>query len=193
MSAQVAGMIRLQRLTGMRPGEVVLMRPIDLNTSESVWTYTPPSHKTAHLGRSRVILLGPKAQEILRPLLGANLSAYVFSQRAAERARSAERRRRRRSPMTPSQRARQPKATPKRAPRDRYDVAYRRAITRASEIAGVASWHPNQLRHTAATEIRKRFGLEAARATLGHAAVSTTEIYAEIDVDAARNVMRQVG
>jgi integrase len=30
-------------------------------------------------------------------------------------------------------------------------------------------WHPHQLRHTAATEIRAKFGLEAAQAVLGHA------------------------
>ena len=30
-------------------------------------------------------------------------------------------------------------------------------------------WHPSQLRHSAATEIRKQFGLEAAQVALGQA------------------------
>lgn len=194
VSSEVAAMVRLQRLTGMRPGEVVILRPCDLKMSGEVWSYAPMSHKTEHHGRSREIALGPQAQEILRPFLGSDLSAFVFSPKSAEAVRRAECRRKRRSPLTPSQRNRRPKADPKRSPRDRYDVAsYRRAIDRACEKAGVARWSPNQLRHTLATEIRRRFGLDAARAILGHSSVSTTEIYAEFDAGKAQEVMRQVG
>jgi integrase len=194
VSSEVAAMVRLQRLTGMRPGEVVILRPCDLKMSGEVWSYTPMCHKTEHHGRSREIALGPKAQEVLRPFLGSDLIAFVFSPKHAETLRRAECRRKRKSPMTPSQRIRKPKTNPKCAPRDRYDVAsYRRAIDRASERAGVASWSPNQLRHTLATEIRRRFGLDAARAILGHSSVTTTEIYAEFDAGKAQEVMRQVG
>src|SRR5205823_992466 len=45
---QVRAMIQLQRLTGMRNGEVVIMRGCDLDTSGSVWIYWPKSHKTAY-------------------------------------------------------------------------------------------------------------------------------------------------
>ena len=31
------------------------------------WHYRPESHKTQHMGRERLILIGPRAQEILRP------------------------------------------------------------------------------------------------------------------------------
>jgi site-specific recombinase XerC len=55
------------------------------------------------------------------------------------------------------------------------------------------SWNPNQLRHSAATEIRKRFGLEAAQVTLGHAAADVTQVYAERDLEKAAAVMAQVG
>ena len=55
------------------------------------------------------------------------------------------------------------------------------------------TWHPNQLRHSAATEIRKRFGLEAAQVTLGHAAADVTQVYAERDLEKAAAVMAQVG
>ena len=32
----------------------------------------------------------------------------------------------------------------------------------------IPHWHPNQLRHNAATRLRREFGLDMARAVLGH-------------------------
>lgn len=84
----VAAMIELQRLTGMRPGEVVIMRGCDVDTTGKLWAYTPASHKTEHHGRPRVIYLGPKAQEILEPWLEPDLQAYLFSPAEAEEARN---------------------------------------------------------------------------------------------------------
>jgi integrase len=57
----VADMVRFQRLTGCRPGEVCILRPCDVDTSSDVWAYRPGSHKTEHHGRHRVIFIGPKA------------------------------------------------------------------------------------------------------------------------------------
>jgi integrase len=54
-------------------------------------------------------------------------------------------------------------------------------------------WSPNQLRHSAATEIRRRYGLEAASTVLGHAKADVTQIYAERDYALAANVARQIG
>jgi integrase len=54
-------------------------------------------------------------------------------------------------------------------------------------------WHPNQLRHSAATAIRKSFGLEAAQVALGHAQADVTQLYAERDSAKAIEVMRQLG
>ena len=51
-------------------------------------------------------------------------------------------------------------------------------------------WHPHQLRHNAATLTRKVHGLDASRALLGHATMSTTEIYAEKDDAAARDAVK---
>jgi site-specific recombinase XerD len=50
-----------------------------------------------------------------------------------------------------------------------------------------------QLRHTAGTLIRKKFGLEASQAVLGHAERSVTQVYSEVDLAAARNVMAEIG
>ena len=54
-------------------------------------------------------------------------------------------------------------------------------------------WSPNQLRHTAATRIRKEHGLEAAQAVLSHANADTTQIYAERDTEKAMEVARAMG
>ena len=60
VSRQVGAMIRLQLLTGMRPGEVVAVRGIDLDTTGRVWTYRPQRHKTLHMGHERTVYLGPR-------------------------------------------------------------------------------------------------------------------------------------
>jgi integrase len=57
----------------------------------------------------------------------------------------------------------------------------------------VAPWTPLQLRHTAATALRARYGLEAARVVLGHARAETTQIYAERDQARAREIMTELG
>ena len=92
VSRQVWAMVELQRLSGMRPGEVCSMRSIDVDMSGRIWVYTPESHKTEHHGRERRIYLGPKAQATLRPWLRAELTAYLFSPAEAEAERRAEQR-----------------------------------------------------------------------------------------------------
>lgn len=54
-------------------------------------------------------------------------------------------------------------------------------------------WHPNQLRHSAATAIRQRFGLEAAQTVLGHSRADVTQVYAERDMTKAARVMAEIG
>jgi integrase len=54
-------------------------------------------------------------------------------------------------------------------------------------------WSPNQLRHSAATEIRKRYGLEAAQVILGHSKADVTQIYAERDLALGARVAAEVG
>jgi integrase len=193
-------MIQVQRLCGGRPQDVVEMRAIDIDMSGPVWEYRPRRYKTEHRDpdnspdRERVVFLGPRAQALLKPYLTLQLTDYLFSPARSEQARHAERRRQRRSPMTPSQAARQPKARRKVPPRNHYDVAsYRKAIRRACKKAGIPIWFPNQLRHTRGTEIRKRYGLEASQAVLGHSELGATQIYAEADRDTARRVMGEVG
>lgn len=54
-------------------------------------------------------------------------------------------------------------------------------------------WQPNRLRHTHATEVRKRFGLEAAQVALGHARDDITRLYAERDGQLAEQVASEIG
>ena len=83
---------------------------------------------------------------------------------------------------------------PAKAPGTRYDVgSYRRAIARACTAAKIPSWHPHQLRHNAATNLRKEFGIETARLILGHKNAAMTEIYAEADTGKALDVIAKVG
>src|SRR5262249_51253607 len=109
LTPQVAAMVRLQLLTGMRPGEGIVMRGIDLAVSGPVWQYRPGSdrgahggHKTAWRGHDRVILIGPRGQEVLRPWLRQDGGDYLFQPKEARAAFDAERRANRKTPMTPS-------------------------------------------------------------------------------------------
>lgn len=55
-------------------------------------------------------------------------------------------------------------------------------------------FHPYQLRHSAATAIRREFGLEAAQLALGHASAAITDaVYAERDATKVIDLMRRVG
>ncbi|MBZ0153595.1 MAG: site-specific integrase [Planctomycetes bacterium] len=65
----VRAMVQVQQLTGMRPGEVVTMRTVDIDRSESDWIYRPPQHKTKHRGIAREVPLLEKVQAILKPLI----------------------------------------------------------------------------------------------------------------------------
>jgi integrase len=49
------------------------------------------------------------------------------------------------------------------------------------------------LRHSFATYVRKKFGLEAAQVLLGHASADVTQVYAERDEALAAKVVRKVG
>jgi integrase len=63
----------------------------------------------------------------------------------------------------------------------------------ACKKAGVPQWTPNQLRHTAGTEIRNKYGIEYAQAALGHTDAKTTEIYAKASYEKAEKVAREIG
>ena len=207
---EVAAMVRVQLATGMRPGEVCAMRPADLDRTTAVWTYRPGQHKGAWRGKARVIAVGPRAQRVLAGILPADPGEYVFSPRKAVEAMHAERSAGRATPRYDSHLARNAAkrvASRRRPPADRYTTssyghAILRGVQRANrERAGsegvglppLPAWRANQLRHAHGTEVRRRFGLEAAQVALGHARADVTEIYAERDGALATRVAAEIG
>ena len=201
LSPVVAAMVQVQRLSGMRPQDVRNCRACDFDRSGDVWKYTPYTHKTEHLGKNRIIAVGPKAQAILTPYLEAKADtpeAFLFSPKDAVQLQRVEKRKNRKSvgkngQVQPSQQDRS-KPDAVRTPGGQYSKnSYNRAINRACEKAGVKAWTANQLRHSSGTEVRNKYGLDAAQAVLGHANASTTEIYAELDFEKAAQVAREIG
>jgi integrase len=227
---EVADMVRLQLLTGARPGEICLLRACDIDRSAAVWVYTPRKHKTAYRGKKRRILIGPRGQEILSKYLSdADPEAYLLSPRSAVAAKLAVRSAARKTPLHYGNRpGTNRKRKPRRVPGERYtSQTYKKAVARACERAWPPpeplarlkdetraewlerltpeqheelkrwrrdhSWHPNQLRHTRGTEIRKLAGLDAARAVLGHTTPVITEVYAELDLTTAEAIMKEIG
>jgi integrase len=209
VSRQVEAMIDLQLLTGMRPGEVCIMRACDLDTTARIWVYRPHVHKTSHHGHGREVYLGPRAQEVVKRFLKTDLQAYLFSPGEAREERFLALRQNRKSKVQPSQVCRR-RNKPKKVPGERYDVfSYRRAIAYACDRAfqvpeGLMEaearkwrkahrWHPHQLRHNAGTNVRKKHGIELARIILGHSTAFCTEIYAEADRQQAMEVVAKIG
>jgi integrase len=209
LPATVADMVRVQLLSGARPGEIRFMRTADLDMSGPIWFYRPGSdqgkhgaHKNAWRGQGRVIAIGPKAQAILQAYLKPEApTAFLFSPAESRAKCYAIRKANRKTPLTPSQRKRKPLKNPKHAPGNYYTMfSYYNAIQRAVKFANRAnpganypSWHPHQLRHTRGTELRAKYGVEAAQTVLGHESLNVTEMYAERDLAAAARIMTEIG
>lgn len=191
----VRAMLGLQRLTGMRSGELVRIRGCDIETTGPVWLYRPPKHKTAYLGRKRLIALGSQCQALIRPFLTLNPAAPLFSPKQAQEERRRAMRAARKTPVQPSQLTRV-KRRRKREPGESYDTrsyyaALRYAMRAASKGGALAKeefWHPHQLRHSAASRIQREEGLDAARAFLGHSKPDVTAHYAGLDEGTAVRV-----
>ena len=166
--APVAAMIRLQWLTGMRPGEVVQMRMQDIDRRGTTWIYRPGSHKNQHRDHVREVDLGPRAQKVLAPLLQLNPAAYLFAGKPK---------------MVDGVRI---------VPHLRED-SYAKTIARACSEAKAEHWTPHQLRHNLATRARSAVGLDVASTILGHSTPNTTLIYAEKDRSKARVFVQKHG
>jgi integrase len=165
----VWGLIQFALLTGCRPSEACVVRWSQIDTSGRVWIYQPGEHKTEHYNKSRIIAIGPKAQQLLNSFRELSRSDYVFDPQVGldEFVRTAY----------------GEHATARRVG-ERYtkDSLYT-AIRNACDKAGVPRWSPGQLRKTRATEARRESGLEVAQGILGHSSKATTERhYAGLDM-----------
>jgi integrase len=75
----------------------------------------------------------------------------------------------------------------------RYGIA--KANREAERTGGdrIPWWHPHQLRHNAATRLRREFGLDIARAVLGQRSLAAAHIYAELDQAGAVAAVARIG
>jgi integrase len=165
--------LRLQLLTGCRPGELVQLRGWEINQNgidnfgikhAGVWLFSPGSHKNTWRGDTyvRLIPLGPRAQKLLKPHLRDD---YIF------------------------------KSQPKSGKFcEHFTVSgYAQAVRRACVRAGVSHFSPHQVRHQVATEMRSRFGILAAQGVLGHSNPDVTAArYAEAVAEVAK-IARKLG
>jgi integrase len=187
----VWGLIRLQLACGARGGELVKLRPVDIDTSGDVWLYRPEKHKTAWRGDERVIHFGPKAQDVIREFLNRPVDAFLFDPREGNHERQVAR--------GTKGKARRPGQKPnarksKRTIGTRYTSgSYRRAIERGCELAEVPVWTPHMLRHAFATAIRKAFGAESVGLMLGDKDTKMIDVYAERDHERALKIASEVG
>ncbi len=197
----VAGVLQLMWHTGMRPGEACSLRPADLDQQGRVWFYRPLSHKTEIYGKERSIAIGPMGQAVLRLFLDRVPrpvpDSPLFCPREAMQEVRHLRRQNRKTPLWASHQEaqqRKRKAQPAKEPKEAYTPnSLLGAVKRACKAADIPHWTPNQIRHAAATRIRKEIGLEAARAVLGHSSAQVTQIYAELDRQLAERTMEQLG
>lgn len=185
LTPPVAAMAQVQALTGMRPGEVCRLRRELLSTSPAelltpanapamralvidgvlVWLYAPDAHKTLAVGKPRVIAIGPRAQQVLLPLLDRPRGVPLFR------------------PIEAGGRVR-------RQVRESYDsFSYCRSVAQSIERANrvfasagltpLPHWSPLQLRHLAATVSDEQADRDTTAAMLGHATPAMGAVYAE--------------
>lgn len=174
MMPNTADMVRVHRLTGMRPCELCAMRWSLIDTSVTPWVYRvpPEANKNAwrgELGQPRVVLIGPMAREILGRHRGSD-SPFSPLQAMTEHmaARAAARVTPRYGSESDEKRPRSAPHVPRKLGAAWNTTAYTRTIRAACGRAGVTVWSANRLRHAFGTQVRRQFGLEAARAVLGH-------------------------
>ena len=211
LSPIVADMIRFQRATGARPGEVCSLKPCMVSRGSDVWRIDLVEHKTAYRNKSRTIYVGPKAQAILAKYLLRDVNAFCFSPAESVQWLRRQREQARVTPLSCGNRkGTNRKIRPAKQPGNcytsaSYAQAVRQACSRAfPEPEGLngrelklwrkAHWFaPNQLRHNRATEIRAELGLEAASAALGHSSQQITLTYAEKNEQLAQKSARLSG
>ena len=185
----VADMIRFQRITGCRPQDVCNLRPYLLRENESHCFCPRDSEKQRraeqHARRRTPLAYGnrPGINRKRKPKRTAGERYTTASyRRAIHRACDLA--------FPP------PESLCRRTGEGVRKWQERLTETQGTELSQWQSehrWSPNRLRHSAGTEIRKRYGLEAAQVILGHASADVTQVYAERDLQKAVEIMREVG
>lgn len=166
---------------GCRSDEICAIKPSVVERSESVWEIHLGKQKTAHSGKQRTIYVGPKGQAILNPYLDRDPDMFCFRPRDSIRRRRTEHRK---TPLNQGNavgRSNTERKTSRTISESYTTRSYGHAVMRACKKGGLEHWHPNQIRHSVATKVRKAYGIETASVILGHSEVGVTQIYAESD------------
>lgn len=165
---------------------------------------------------TRVIAIPKFVQDVLTPFLDRDPESFCFQPAEATAWRLEHRnhsvKEQRSTKVYPSETRRlaREKAQRRKKPRPTtpYKTAsYAKAVKYAVELGNaklalanpnggepIPHWSPNQLRHSAGTEIAaaKGLGQQAAQRWLGHATLDTTSIYVEVQTEEIKRIARDV-
>ncbi len=165
VSETVANLLRFHWLVAFRSKSILRSTPEQFTIADPLWTWEP-THKNEWRGQEAVLFIGPKCQELLRPILartkpGQRLfpgyttrSYYRAVTRAIERVNKT------------------------RARNDEPLIPY---------------WTPHRLRHSRSQTVRDQYGVEACQAFLAHESLRSTQIYSTRRLDMARAVATEIG
>ena len=195
LSPILRAMVIIHLATAARPTEICEMRIENINRqSKDLWEVKLNHHKMDYRenAKPKILFLAKPEIDVLLPLIGQRTEGYIFrpidailydKQRRANGVVHVKKQ--------PSRAARDAERAenPKLKVGECYDfTAYRKAIYRACDRAGVARWFPYQLRHTGVTLIGLEHGMAAAQHTAGHKDSRVTERYFHGKNEIARQV-----
>ena len=141
---------------------------------------------------TKILYLAKKEIDVLLPIIGPRTEGYIF--RSIDAVQYEKERRATGAVYVKKQPSRAARDTeraknPKLKVGECYDFnAYRKAVYRACDRAGIAKWFPYQLRHTGVTLIGLEHGIEAAQHTAGHKDIKTTLRYFHGENEIAKRV-----
>jgi integrase len=200
-------MVQVQRFAGMRPGELVVMRPMDVDRTAfkidgvPIWVYRPGSdrqhgrHKGTWRGHGKAVPLGPQAQAVLATYLdNREPTAFCFSPGDAMAMLSNVRRQNRRTPVYGSKASKSPAKGKGRKYAARYTAdSYGKRVAAVCKRHGIPKWSPNCLRHSSATQAQLTVSEDAARCLLGHKSPTITQVYMHGDLQTAAKFAAKYG
>jgi integrase len=170
--AVIESLIRVHWLTGMRPSEILSMRPCDISRDGDTWHYRPTTHKNQHRSLSLEYWLGPRAISLIAPLLANRMGLSdddpVFALPRADRKNSKIWR------LQPTN--------------------YRRIVHDACIAAGVPAWYPHRLRKSRATEVARYYQSDTHGASaIGDSPDTARKHYIDPDRETKRKIARETG
>lgn len=159
-----ADMVRVHRLTGMRPEEVCAMKWEHIDTSCKPWIYRPPFFKTQWRGMIRAVLIGPRARKILAKYRDNEFDGYPFcpARVIAEGVILAN------GHHHQTLKTKTASIPTKRGIACWNTSTYTMALRSYCNKCKCTLWTANRLRHSFATQVRREYGIVVASYLCGH-------------------------